>query len=936
MNLFRNIQALNKQSSASVFNNLKDIVGDDSPAVSLIAYSLSDWEGLSENLSSKGLTIDNANDLISLLSQKYPDYQEPTSKLMNPISELKEPLEWPLIDISASQSIPIHSASFTYNGQVSSNLCIEAIDKPPHEEWPSILGSESLMSYSIEGKFSAGTALNLSMTSGALALNVSGSVQSTGAGNLNIYFKHDATKSVIESAINDFAHIDALTDIAVIQGSNFAGLIVDIKGGLKLQSDMTLGSVFETQYSLNKTITNKPVALKIGVGASVGWQLDGEMQLSCYVATNSTDLIIQVARKRSTTTTNSLSIGAKIVAPGVKEQASKYVKELKSYHDEIMEVINTYAEPKQWLLNNINERLENQPDWQQTVLGVGLGQVNNQELQEEVSELIADELSKPFSSFSSWSEDLNKQNVISENLASRIGRNKANETEAYLFKLLNETANDYYQALSSKVKGWLTNSIDRNLLKPLSEFGLQVDETLDNTEESIEKVMAPLLELLNHYNKNVLVMTDFIENTMIEELGVDFKRSEKKLNTNQSLLKVRFNMDSHDKETLNTLIGECLTGDFRNVLLGNDANDLYQLEESVFTQMQDNTKTISLTINFFGIKTSKRTMFNSKAIIQYDGSGQLSVYETQSILKALNEAGNEKNYVKLFNHVNLLNGSKSKFSITIGYNDGDLTSSELNGFLQIFERTRLIEKGTTQKISNELSAKRLIDSSEEHNLRLTNVLSLSRHQVESACNVPEDKIFKIALKQQLLAWKQYALLHPHSAYAEQLWLLECFNKTQPLYQNVIELADMSRFQRSKKLERVLNGLYDRAPSREIKKRVNSAIKMVNKTCDNASSMIGYLKSLKTLINQDVPSEINETLSESTINLLTNSSEHLNELIQDWVKTFSTIYQLDIDRAHPCSVALLGVFRELSETEPETIIPLIYQNSDGLVKPIVIL
>lgn len=937
MNLFRNVQALNQQSSVNVLGQLKDIVGGDIEISTLFSYSLNDWQAFADGLHTQGLTVEDANELMSLLLIKYPDYEAPTSQLLSPISTLSKPLEWPLIDVSVSQSVPLQSVNFAYSGQVSSTLSIEALANAPHETWPLLPTSQSLLNYQLIGKFSAGTALDMSITSGALALSLSGGIQASGAGALNLYFMHEASVPLINAALNDFAYIDDFADFTVMQASNFVGLTVELKGGLKVESSVKLGCIYETQYSLDRQITNKPVAINIGLGAEVSWQLDGEMLLSCYKGDNASELIIEVAKKRSTLTTHALSIGANVVAPGMKLQATRYVKELQAYHQDIMSILDKYAEPKAWLVENINRHLTNTPQWPQKILGVAIGQETSQALQADIAELIADELSIPLGRFSQWSDDLNQQNIISNSLARRIGRSKADDTEAYLFKLLNETAKDYYQDIASEVKAWLTESIDQAVLAPLSAFGLQVNDVLDNSEAGIKQVMEPLLKLIEAYNSHIMVMADFIDNTLVEELGIDFKRSEKSLSTDESLIKVKFQLQASDQAQLNALIGECLTGDFRTVLsTPTDANGLYQLEQSVFKKMQDNTKTFSLSINLFGLKASKQTIFNASSAIQYDGAGQLSVYETESILEAINGSGNEKINVKLLNHVNLLQGSDSRFSITAGYSDGDLTRAELQGFLRIFEGTGLIEQGTTAKIANELSAQQLMDVSEDHTLRIANVLSLTPAEVSVACAVSDEVKFNTAVEQQCLAWNQYALLNPNSGYADQMWLLACYDKTRSVHDNVLALAQMSTFAGRRALKKVFDRLYPRAPSALMKKRTRQAIRRVNSMCDNAASLIEYLNSLQQLMAQAAPTSMDHALSASAIEALTNTSEHLNDVIEEWVKTFYSVFQIDIDRAHPTSVALLGVFNALSGKQSGTIVPLIYRQQGGLAKPIVIL
>ncbi len=954
MSLFRSTITLHKDASSQLFNNLINIVKTQNDTVESILEKLNQIQSLQDlqqKAEEEGITTENVADFIQQLSKWVPSWNNVGNSIMlNPISNLEKKQTWPLINIEPGDSNRLTgNLAWVFNYQLEAGLDINYQPQVPDFLEGNVATDTRFLNYSLSGKMAAGTSVSLSLAKAALAFSAGGAVQASANGAISFYFNHTPEILFFDALVQDLPQLSKIENYSSFDLNNEQGNLqavsIDLSGEVKLSANMNLGYRWDTGVLINDSSDNKPIGVDLGVAAKASWQLSGEMTLFCYRVEGENSIMIELQRSKTQSDDKSLSIGATISAPGIQDVARKYLSELTEYKQQLQSFLDVYGEPKKWLIENINKQFVDNPDWVQKIIGLASGQEDSTQLQEGLATKISDELAIPFTKIDEWLNDQDQKDIIATQISKVFGQEKGSEAEQYILKLLNNNLNDYQTEISTKIKGWLSDAANKEILEPLAEFGLDVNNLLDQTDAEVKKVLQPLYKFNAYYQSKLQLLTDFVDNTMTEELGMSFVQSEKETDIDSALIKVKLKLNqeegSQNSKTIAKLYQQCLLGDFSELLTlyrsDDDYSNLFTLEESVFKSAQNRENIFSISINLFGLKSRSQTIMNSDAIIEYDGKGQLSVFESKAVFERIKESGNEAKQVKVLNQVNLLQGSKSKYSVVAEYDDSDLTTNELVGFLDLFESVGMTPENTAVKVKQKLIELSLIDVSQEHPLTLRNGLSLTPEQISIACEQGDTEVELVALKQQSFAWIKYTKLHPQSQYATSLYIIQCYDKQQDLYVNIKTLALMTTNKRKKALNKVIETEFSNASSKWMKNMILQTRIRIEKINENAQLLPQYLDALKKLRNRPIPTTVSSSTSQSIKDDLNNASDELNELLRSWIQSFGTVFEIDMDRVHPTTVAFINSMRILSGAENELTVPLVYQKVEGqLPKPIMIL
>ncbi|XOV78150.1 MAG: hypothetical protein ACFHVJ_14540 [Aestuariibacter sp.] len=907
--------------------------------------ALENGQEIMQVLEGQGLSQDQSLKLVALLANfGLDDSEQEIAKtityLLTDVANLPHPVNWPLNVADTGQlANPPEGLALSGNFSLNAGLTMQ-YRGTVHELAGKLSDNTSKLEYGIQAKVHAGADLAFSGHLSNLPVGISAGANARAGAQVRLFTPTRPGTALFRSLIDDFSVFDEIPGLEAFLNGKVEALTLDFNGALTAHADMTLGYQWQASDKVSQPLV-KNLSAEINVGAGMKWQLEGQYQLLSYI-TSEGKLAVEIQCSTTESQNRYLSVAANVSTPGLKAVAAKQLQQLTGYTEELEEFLEQFSNPKEHIQTLIKAQLTEQPDWQQELVNVAIGTSDDDALRTRLSEQLSSAMDEPLSRFYDWFNDEKARANEIALMAKTLGFPQVGDAVDTLSALVKTTVDNWHLELKTKLLA-MANTGASNVLAPIQSFGLKVDATLNDVNSFTEEKLQPVYRFLKQFKSKLRVFEDFVENTMIENIGFEFNRIATHADSEQAVFAIEFDLTNESRRSdIAKLYAQCLIGDLSHVIQlhkQNKVSGVFTLGNSLLTSMQENTLTTSLAFNLFGLHSLQRTIMSEKVKFQRNGFGELIIASADSEFTLEESAADESNKIVVSTLSDLLgnNEDASRCTINYIYSDKDLEKSELFGFLNAFEELKLIPAHTSQKSYEVLKDSALLDSKKAINIQIQLSMILNRSMIVHAATNDSDTVYQIALNNYIAGYEAYVNLesgHIRSAYLD---IMGCY-PGESFKNAVVKLLNMSSRQARKKIENVLEQQGYRFNARGANRgrsKVNNALYILNYCEKAATATVDYVSSLAHLVQG-----VNFTAldDQQVVSLKAEKAQELrelNELLENMVRESHSTYTWNLDAVHPVSLGFVKTMQQL--TGEGMMIPVIYKaTDDNTMKPLLVI
>ena len=892
-----------------------------------------------EHIRQQGFSAQSVQAFISLLRQLDVNLSGNTLKviesLTQPTSAFVDGVDWPLIN-----SVPDSSSTLWGKVAVAGNFSINAAFKSQFLASATALegkleDNSDLMGYSLLGDIGVGVDLSLNASRGALSLSVAAGTSASADANIHLYLKTSPEQMLLKTLYDHLRVFDDISDLTAFVNGDVKALTVSYNGGLKAHAQVGMGYMWTVNQDNPAAQSGQDMSVKLGAEFGTQWQLSGSFTLTSYLNAER-NLVVEINKSKVKTHARQLSVSATVATPGIKDKAKAYVATLTEFDEKLQQFLDEFAAPKAKLQSTLKDVISSRPEWQQDLVLLSTGEDTSSALLDALTDKIARSLDQPFVRFEKWVDDHQQIRLLATEAARAVGLGELADSVEAMAGVVESTAQQWQQDFKASVTSLASEQATR-VLAPLKQYGLQVDDLLNNLDNLTDELLAPIYKFRAQYAARLQQITDFINTTMVEEVGIAYQRIASSASDDQALLNVTFNIQSQPQlEKVAQLYATCMSGDIAELLAifrAQQHDGLFTLNECQLKTLVNTKLSSSFSINLFGLTATSRTIMEENTLLVRDGHGQLSAFESDARFKKENESGNEFNKLSIGNMFNHLVASESNVSVNLVYGDADLTKQELVGFLSIFEHMHLVSQGMADKSFRVLHDEQLIDSVVEQRVLVQLSLPLEKTQLATAYALTPDSVFKSTVFNYVDAYTCYVA--SEGGYLKDVLEVVAACLPEMPLDKVVYTMLTDGYSRKARIRKVLSHMgYTQRQQKRVERQT---LKFLDHVDDAADAMVDYLSLIKDMCEFDVPSSLDEQQAQDLKQQKATQLRAINQQLDEMVRGTSNTFEINMDRVHPRTVGFIKTLTDLAGVEQSSLIPMIYKQTDtGLPEPIVVI
>lgn len=890
-----------------------------------------------DTIKENGLSVETVQTFITLLDELEVKVSDETRKVIDTLSmkvtDFDEGVTIPLVGLEPK--IPAGNLTkIAVKGEFEANatLHVRYVDSVPEFDNDQIQGC---MEYGLTGNIGASADLSFSATSGAAALSFGAGGSASAKGDIRIYSSSDSEALLLKALYKDLRALDDIPDLSAFVSQDVDGLTLSYSGQLNAYANVALGYIWTANQGSQSAEGKKNLSVKLGGSASTEWAVAGEFSLVSYRNAGN-QLVVEINKKKSTSKTTQLALSATIATPGIKDKAKGYVQELMELDGQLKDFLDKYSSPKDILKGKLASKIEGRPDWQQSLIKLSTGEDTSQELIDSLTDKIATKLDKPFTKFDEWIDDNTQIDDMAKKVAQALGLDDEVEKLEAFRDMIQLTAEEWHSGFKEDLVKLATDNAG-SALDPIKKLGLRVDERLNQLDELTAELLAPIHNFRKRYLVRLNQITEFINTTMVEEIGIQYQRISTQSGEEQALFKAAFTIEGQPNlDEVAALYANCMSGNLKPLLekFRNGTNaGLFELLDCQFKFVISAELKSSFSINLFGLDSMSSTIMSEEAVLVRDGHGQLSAFSSEAEYQAVVKSGNEFNRLTIANSFNYLDSDENTLSINLMYGDEDLETDELVGYLQIFENMQLLPAGIADKSQAALEEKGLIDTAKDKQMLVQLSLPLSKQQLSVAYSETDEKISDDVILYYAVATQKYNKLErgnrktiekiiraaiPGISFSDAVFKLlkETPNRRKVIGDTIFAL---------------------RYESRRGKRIGNQVLSFLNDIDQAAQAMVNYLALVETMCEFEAPATLDDDAAETLKKLKAKQIRDINQQLDDLVENATNFFEINVERVHPKTVAFIKCMQTLSGMREESLVPMIYSQGEGeLPEPIIVI
>ena len=896
-----------------------------------LKQKLSQWETYIDDLPfdsliEKGYSLESIVAFLKLVNASGSSGSSSTSLIevmLQDTSELGESVKLPIV--SLHKQVPVPAGTLVINSafKVDAAAIVKYLDDLP----VSTQGAPqtSCLVYCVEGNAYAGVDGAFSSEKG-MSLSLQAGMSGSAEAQVKFYFAASADTPLFISLYRHVSSLSFTEPFKTLTSGTLRAIRVDLSAGLKAYAKVSAGYAWTLNNSQISSGADN-VGVKVGVSGGVDYALNGDFELLAF--TRGEYVYVEALRKSNFSRQISLSLEAKLITPGVKRTVSDYLKAASDLDDKLLNFLETVNDPKSQLIDFIQDQIKDEDTWKQDIVMLALGQDDEARLIKSLSERVAQFLDQPLARYDEWMSGTQETRILAESFCRLLGLNLAAQRINALEALFTQTAMHWHGQVKEAVLELVKDS-SIELLAPLKAFGYDVDKVLTNVNELTDEVLAPVHRFRKHVVSRLALLEEFVNTSMIEEVGAAYSRTDTSVNSDSRLLKVKFPLSALASDTDTAkYFSACMSGDF-SLVLKDDANpdistsDKFTLLEASISAVSSKTKSVTFTLNLFGLESVSALLFDQDVEIRRDGRGQLTAFNGKGTFTQLDKFKKESNLITLSSAFNYLAQAQSKSTLNMLYSDATLTDAELAGFSRLYERTGAVTMQTVQAMA--AAAKNA--ASKGATVTLQYSMSLEKDAFASAISRANEDIFDSTLKAYCLAYEKFAELEGTTLADGVKDVLRAASAVS-LYDAVDTLNGMSGASMRRALDKVTD-IYRGTKKSQQYRRATGLYNELNRAAD---CMVAYLRQIEVQLGNPVSNTLTEEETERLRRRKIAELNSLNELLDELIHSPFSILGAELERMHPSVIGFVLALQNLtgqvellgavySESEPGAVVPVI--------------
>lgn len=894
---------------------------------------------LLESLKAQGLSFDALRKFMTLLEAMEVDVggAQGTEKivklLLSATSSFGEGADWPLVNLPKEENQfarekMLLKGTFAGNGSASLNASMQvqflsAVDKLSDKTD----SAANMMRYAVIGEVALGGEASFSAPIGSAALTLSAGASASAKGAVEIYSQATAGAPLIRTLYEDLRAFDDIPGLSAFRNGDIDAVCVEYSGNVGAYANVGIGFTHTVRHTALDNVTGAAPVLDLGANYATRIALAGDFDLLAYTEKGSDNktLIVEAAKSQTRTTVGSFSLSAGLKTPELKNTAKHYLQELTQFHGELQTFIDQFADPGTELKTKLQTAIQNQPSWQENLLALAIGEQDSSKLIDQLTTKLSEVLAGWFVKFDELIESGGLSPRQLRQVAQLSGLPIDTPVLDSLDALITDTLSKWQQHFVEETVKLVENG-GTEALAPLERFGTKVDGVADNLNNLTDELLAPLHQFRKQYKARLTLFEDFINNTLVEEIGISYTRTAESIDTQSAVIKLAFDLNDEDNlDNMARYLGLCLAGNFEEALKAatDPGNNAVRHRESLFTEALNNSLKSSFSINLFGFNLANAELFSEEVEIRLNGHGQLSVCRTKADVEKISKAGGEYNKISVANDFNLLNDTDSTLSVNCEFGDRELNATDLRDFLAPFEAgvLSLVPSDTLER------AKRVVSTLNDAHLTedSTLVIQLSLPVPVTRLKAVLNGDLEIAEHTVMLAYchaiSTYFAMFDAGSYARGYRVLEEYNAPQSFEHSVLALLRKSPTQINRRLKDVVDDLGYRD---NVLGFARDLVITVNKSGD---TMLQYIDEIVRLSSRTLPGSLvdAEKAKVEFANDLRRINWHISELVRASLNSPD-----DVERVHPFTLGFMKALTSLLALPKgqDQLVTTIYLKTDG--------
>jgi len=484
---------------------------------------------------------------------------------------------------------------------------------------------------------------------------------------------------------------------------------------------------------------------------------------------------------------------------------------------------------------------------------------------------------------------------------------------------LNEVIGKARENLQTRLERFLADKAGeelRKLLEPLENFGAEVDELVNQTQDLVNLVLEPVLLFLNRYQSYRNKIQAAVDGAARLKVGLDFSRAYASTVSGGVMLDL----------LIDPAVGQAREY-FRQILWGSFRELMAQLQKATLANPVAGVEVVGgsfskrlgkrVTTDFSVDLGDFKALFSSSREVNlnvtWDLAGNIEAASGNASVEKVSSIGREKKSASFVNLLELAGGMAAlpskifSSSVSLAYEDERIRISEIRGHLGSLEKTGLLPEGTTDKTIARYDAMDL----QHVGAAISLSFPLQGEDLRVFLEASEDEILLKGFENNLMV----------------------FETNTRMRNGVLKFLD-TRFtggDRLAKIKFILNKAGD----------LSTAERLVSKTPRqsekrNSRKLWLYGRNAQVLVNMQKIMKKVAAISlvgpqrEDNLNEVKTLLNQFNREVSSVLKTGNLLRQFVTDRVPKPTLAFIATLRELAQgsEEPVPLIPVIRWLNDG--------
>lgn len=640
-------------------------------------------------------------------------------------------------------------------------------------------GDQRFLRMGVQGKLEASAGASFPFG----FVGVKGDVKARGTAGLDYYYVDEAEWLFIEALAQNLPHLASPFDAADISREaehRLKAIHLNIEGSLGSSLDVSGGKVWGTKFKVKSLEPDTEIELGASIKAGFQAELNLKGTWNVLVKPEGKNMLnVKVQKAMSKDKSSVFSLDASVGASGLDVVGNALVKKFMPEPDNLIDKLKEYSNFGDLLKMEIVSQLDDLLDvGNDDTLKKGLvkalaGDTQVGDLADVVGDAVKTTLNENLDALekkaANTGQELIRGAVEKLNLPTKLGTRLVNTAKNKLDEFLNN--------IEEKLKGSLVNIINENrdnltkLFKPLELVGGAVKNLTKEANELSRELLNPVIKYLNKYQKFRNKMTAAVENSSKAKIELYLKRSLESSSSTATVLE--FKIDASN-EKARECFKEMVAGNFKNALREaretNEGAGGITLISGIFENYMKKKLTMDVSLNFFGVKFTTKTIMKEEVDIQNNIAGDITII-SKSKFKKVTEALGESRMIHFINLMELRGSFKMgadgtdkdkqvkkllTSDLSIIYKDEKMKKRELKAFLGSLEDVGLI---SASRLKTEIRRhEEATNTAKEKGQRVgTSIevgMTLNSDDIWELITTDENKIISTAINKQIDAYFQ--------------------------------------------------------------------------------------------------------------------------------------------------------------------------------------